>query len=96
MLKVGSAGVNSNPRFQFQHYSPNSAGSNLAKSLLGHRYLWSWLGIEGLTEHNVKQWMLANLERVHFFVPSSATATVLKPLEVYIRARVGSVFEGSA
>jgi hypothetical protein len=33
-LKVGQAGPNSKARFTSQHYTPNSAGSNLAKSML--------------------------------------------------------------
>ena len=33
-LKIGKANTGSNPRYQYQHYLPNSYGSVLAKSLL--------------------------------------------------------------
>jgi hypothetical protein len=82
------------PRFTYQHYG-FAAQSTLARSLIKYRVLWSWLGITSLGEHNVKEWMLSNLDRVHFFVPGDSTE-VLASLEMYVRARVGSVFEGSA
>src|SRR3954453_16960248 len=40
VLKVGKVGPNSEPRFRYQHYSPTSAGSTLAKSLLAHPIVW--------------------------------------------------------
>lgn len=95
VLKVGRVGANSNARFQSQHYSATSAGSTLARSLLKYRVLWPWLGIERLDESNVRTWMLANLDRVNLYVPA-ANADILPHLEMYVRARVGSVFEGSA
>ena len=94
VLKVGRVGARSDPRFYSQHYTL-SAGSALAKSLLGHPVLWPWLGISHLDYSNVKQWMLTNLDRLHIFVPADAPE-VLPVLEMYVRARVGSVFEGSA
>jgi hypothetical protein len=94
VLKVGKAGSNSDARFRSQHYTL-SAGSSLAKSLLGHRIVWPWLGIDQLDEVTVKPWMLANLDRLHIFVPTRSPL-VLPVLEMYVRARVGSVFEGSA
>jgi hypothetical protein len=38
---------------------------------------------------------LAHLDRAHFYVPAGHDL-VLASLEVYVRARVGSVFEGAA
>lgn len=95
VLKVGKVGPNSNARFQSQHYLPTSAQSNLAKSLLAHPIVWPWLGISGLTPSNVKSWMTGNLDRLHIFVPGDRP-DVRSVLELYVRARVGSVFEGSA
>ena len=69
VLKVGRIGARSETRFRFQHYSPRSAGSTLASSLLTYRIMWPWLGIDHLDERNVKGWMLANLVRMHIFVP---------------------------
>lgn len=94
VLKVGKAGPNSDARFRSQHYTL-SAGSTLAKSLLGHPVLWPWLGIASLDAGTVKEWMLTNLDRWHIWVPAGAPS-VLSALEVYARARMGSVFEGSA
>jgi hypothetical protein len=94
VLKVGKVGPNSDARFRSQHYGL-SAGFTLAKSLLGHQVVWPWLVIDQLDTTSVKPWMLANLDRLHIFVPASSL-TVLPVLEMYVRARVGSVFEGSA
>lgn len=94
VLKVGKAGPNSDPRFRSQPYKLSS-DSSLAKSLLKYRIVWSWLGIDQLNEATVKPWMLTNLDRLHIFVPASSRL-MLPLLEMYVRARVGSVFEGSA
>jgi hypothetical protein len=95
VLKVGRVGAHSNARFQSQHYSAAAAGSTLARSLLKYRVLWPWLGIDRLDESTVRTWMLANLDRVNLYVPAS-NADLLPQLEMYVRAHVGSVFEGSA
>lgn len=94
VLKVGKVGPNSDPRFRSQHYTL-SAGSTLAKSLLGHPIIWPWLGVDNLNAASVKAWMLENLDRMHIFVPGGSPL-VLAALEMYVRARIGSVFEGSA
>lgn len=95
VLKVGRVGARSEPRFRSQHYNPRSAGSTLANSLLTYRIMWPWLGIKHLDESGVKNWMLSNLDRIHIFVPDGHPM-VLASLEIYTRARVGSVFEGAA
>ena len=40
-------------------------------------------------------WMFANLDRMHIFVPDGHPM-VAASLETYMRARIGSVFEGAA
>jgi hypothetical protein len=57
--------------------------------------MWPWLGVERLDAANVKRWMLESLDRVHYFVPGDRLR-VIAALEIYLRARVGSVFEGAA
>ena len=94
VLKVGRVGPASGPRFSYQHYG-TSAPSTLGKSLLRYRIMWPWLGIDAIDEASVKSWMLTHLDRAHFYVPA-ARGVVLASLEVYVRARVGSVFEGAA
>jgi len=93
VLKVGRAGARSDPRFYSHHYNVSSR-STLAKSLLKYPVLWPWLGISTLGEADVKTWMMTNLDRTHFFVPDGHEE-VLATFEVFVRARVGSVFEGS-
>lgn len=96
VLKVGKVGPNNSQRFTHMHYNPSAPSiSTLAQSLLGHPILWPWLGIEHLDAGAVRDWMLANLERTHFFMPGDR-AEVRSALEVYIRARVGSAFEGAS
>lgn len=95
VLKVGRIGARSEARFRSQHYNPRSAGSTLANSLLTYRIVWPWLGIERLIEDAVKSWMLGNLDRMHIFVPDGHPV-VSASLEVFVRARIGSVFEGAA
>lgn len=96
ILKVGRVGPNSNARFQSQHYSPASARSNLANSILSYPELWPWLGIGSLDASNIREWMLANLDRANVYVPA-ASAGLIPRLEMYVRARLGgSVYEGAA
>lgn len=94
VLKVGRVGGRSGPRFTYQHYGVQ-ARSTLARSLIKYRVMWPWLGITSLDEASVAEWMRRHLDRVHFYVPDDR-AVVIESLEVYIRARVGSVFEGAA
>jgi hypothetical protein len=93
VLKVGKAGARSDPRFYSHHYNL-SAPSTLARSLIKYRVLWPWLGISGIEASDVKEWMLRNLDRTHYFVPGGSDE-VLAQLEVFVRACVGSVFEGA-
>jgi hypothetical protein len=94
VLKVGKVGPNSGARFRYMHYNPGSSNSNPAKSLLAHPVLWPWLGIQRLTVDSVADWIRGSLDRIDFFIPAGPSQ-VLATLEVYIRARVGSVFEGA-
>jgi hypothetical protein len=92
-LKVGKVGPNSAARFCSQHYLPNSTGSNLAKSLVTERVLWSFLGIDHLDESGVRSWMLANLDRDHVFV-APENRGLERELERFLRGHLGPVFEG--
>lgn len=93
VLKVGMVGPNSSARFTSQHYLPGSSSSNLAKSLVSEAILWDYLGVGHLDTTNVKPWMISNLERDHFFVPSAETR-IERQLERYLRGHLGPVFEG--
>jgi hypothetical protein len=94
VLKVGRVGPNNKRRFRHSHYNPTArAISTLAQSRLAHPILWPWLGIQDLDAEIVEDWMLSNLDRIHFFMPGDC-AHARAALEVYVRARVGSAFEG--
>lgn len=94
VLKVGKVGAGNRRRFTHSHYNPSAPTiSTLAQSLLAQPVLWPWLGIDHIDAESVEEWMLDNLDRIHFFMPGDH-AEVHAALEVYVRARVGSVFEG--
>lgn len=96
VLKVGRVGPGNRRRFTHSHYIAEAPTiSTLAQSLLAHPILWPWLGIERLDARDAESWMLTNLDRTHFFVPGDRPQ-VCAALEVYIRGRVGSVFEGAS
>lgn len=95
VLKVGRVSASNGRRFRHSHYKPDGPRSTLARSLVAYPILWPWLGIHHLDNGTVRQWMLSSLDRVHIFVPDGHPE-VLAALEVYARARMGSVFEGAA
>ncbi len=91
VLKVGKVGSKSNPRFHYQHYSPGSAQSTVAGSLISDRILWLYLGIECLDEDTVSDWMKINLDRDHFFLQENQKE-ILEFLEKYLRTRLGPIY----
>ena len=92
---MGRVGANSVARFVSQHYNPTSSGSNVAKTLLDARILWPYLGIHSLGDRNVGSWLRDHTDRDHFFL-SSVDARLVISLERFVRASLGSVFEGWA
>jgi len=95
VLKVGKAGPNSTARFTSQHYLPTAARSTLAGSIVKYPILWPWLGITPAEAADPRSWMTRNLDRMHIFV-RQPSPEFLTTVELYVRARVGSVYEGSA
>lgn len=99
-LKVGKAGRNSDARFRSQHYLPDGAKSNLAKSLCSDflaetnesRFLVAELRGDFQAE-SVADWMLSNLTRVHFFLDANAPVGAVRLLEVFLQCRLQPVFE---
>lgn len=94
VLKVGKVGPNSNNRFQYQHHSATAAVSTLAASLLRNPVLWPCLGDLDIASDSVGEWMKQHLDRDHFFT-AGEDRDLRSMLEVYLRARLGPVFEGS-
>jgi hypothetical protein len=70
VLKVGKVGPGNRRRFTRSHYNPSAPTiSTLAQSLLAHPVLWPWLGIDRIEAETAEEWMLDNLDRIHFFLP---------------------------
>ncbi len=89
-LKVGKAGQRSAARYCSQHYGM-SAPSTLAKSLLANQ---SRIGVSGLSEENVGEWICQNTRRVNFLLPSSRGIFLLSLLEAFVQCRLNPEFEG--
>ena len=74
VLKVGKVGAKSQARYTSQHYSPGSAMSTLAASILADR---ARFGLIDVDEASIGRWIRENVDRVSF---------VLKDLETFRRA----------
>ena len=90
-LKVGKVGPKSAARYVSQHYSPTSAKSTLAASLLKDR--------EAVVEHhlthaNVGDWIKENTDRVNLLVDTSCGMPSLTLLEAFVQCRLRPVYEG--
>ena len=92
VLKVGKAGPKSAPRFESQHYLPGSCNSNLGKSIVLSKAQWSKLGICGVEEATVGNWLRNNTDRDHFFL--SASPFVINLFEAFLQCRLRPLFEG--
>ena len=92
-LKVGKAGPNSNSRFRTQHYNSRSAPSTLAGAIENNPFLHEFIGVDSLTV-DIGDWIRKCIDRDHFFAKENRQ-TLLSLLEVYMKARLGPVFEGS-
>lgn len=100
-LKVGKVGMKSHARFTSQHYSPGSAKSNLAKSLLNDK---TSVGVSSLffladdvtdlSENNVGTWIAQNTTRYHFYLDEARPRLLLSLLEVFLHCRLQPIFEG--
>jgi hypothetical protein len=90
-LKVGKAGMKSKARFTSQHYLPNASISNLAKSILQEQ---SELGLSGITEDNVGEWIKSNVDRISYFIEYNDSIFALNLLESFVQCRLKPRFEG--
>lgn len=93
VLKVGIAGPNSSARYSSQHYNPNSAGSNLAASLLKSG---GEIGASGLTPDAVGSWVRENTDRTNFLLDIECGVPILKLLEAFLQCKLKPRFEGFA
>jgi hypothetical protein len=74
---------------------PGVGPLNAGGSIVKYPILWPWLGITAQDVAGIRLWMTANLDRMHIFVRQPAPE-LLTTIELYVRARIGSVYEGSA
>jgi hypothetical protein len=91
VLKVGKAGPKSNPRFRYQHYAPGSAMSTLSGAIENNPLLWGYIGYTG-KQTDVGTWIRENTDRDNFYFKNE---DLIGRFEVYAKARLGPVFEGS-
>jgi hypothetical protein len=91
VLKVGKAGANSNARFRYQHYAAGSAMSTLAGAIENNPLLWGYLSYPGPSTE-VGTWIRENTDRDNFYFKNPE---LIGLFEVYAKARMGPVFEGS-
>jgi hypothetical protein len=92
-LKVGKAGPNSNARFRYQHYKSGTANSTLAGAIENNPILHRYIGLRE-TPDEVGAWIKQSTDRDNFYVVGDRR-DVLGILEVFIKGRLGPVFEGS-
>ena len=92
-LKVGKAGTNSNARFRYQHYKSGSAKSTLSGAIENNPILWKFIGLSSY-DNEVGDWIRNNTDRDNFYIRKDQKE-IIGLLEIYIKARLGPVFEGS-
>lgn len=90
-LKVGKAGPKSHARYCSQHYNHASSMSNLSKSLLASREVFS---LQALPDEEIGSWIKGNTERVNLVIDAKYGAPVLTLLEAFVQCRLSPHFEG--
>ena len=92
-LKVGIAGPHSNSRFQYQHYKAGSAKSTLAGAIENNPILHDYIGFDPVARDS-GEWIRRNTDRDNFFIHENRQS-ILPLFEVYVKACLGPMFEGS-
>lgn len=87
--KVGKVGVNSNARYQSQHYNPDSSKSNLAKSLLDDYDI-----NDKFNGDNIADWIKTNTTRINLLLPANKSVFILNLLEAFLQIRFQPKYEG--
>lgn len=90
VLKVGIVGPNSNARYTSHHYNPRAAKSTLARSVLKQG---PKIGIHGVTEADVGDWIRANIDRYNFLLDSGYPYRLLTLLESFLQCKLDPCFE---
>jgi hypothetical protein len=90
---VGKVGPNSNARYTSQHYLPNSARSNLARSILLKP---AKIGAVGVASLSIGDWIKQHVDRVNLLAPASLGDPMLSLLESFLHVRWKPLFEGKS
>lgn len=85
-LKIGMVGPKSQARYVSQHYSPQSAGSTLAKSLMEDPALQGQI-------HDAGSWIKENCCRVNVLLDIRHGLALLALLESFLHARLRPRYE---
>jgi len=88
-LKIGKVNSNSNARYNYQHYNPDSSKSNLAKSLLSDN---NFLGNN--TFNNIGNWIKENTRRINIIIPQNVGIFVLNFCEAFLQLNFKPKYEG--
>ncbi len=89
-LKIGKAGPKSNARFLSQHYSPTSARSTLAASILADEEMWA----SGISALNVGDWIKRNCRRVDIILNAELGFFTLEFIEAALHYKYEPKYEG--
>lgn len=89
-LKVGKVYKNSNMRYCYQHYRPNSSNSNLAKSLLNDLDYFN----NNLNENSISDWIKENTTRFNLIIDSRHGIFVLNFIESFLHLCLQPKYEG--
>ena len=90
-LRVGKVGTRSQARYTSQHYNAGSSNSNVAKSILKDQVA---MGISGLSEANIGEWIRKNTDRINFIMDEEVGVPVLSLLETFLQCRLKPKYEG--
>lgn len=91
ILKIGKVGPKSNARFQNQHYNPNSAQSNLAKSIINDENMVSIIG-----KTPIDKWIKNNCDRIDIIIDEkSVPEFTLELIEAILHYKYRPKYEGN-
>lgn len=90
-LKVGRAYANSKARYVSHHYDPKSSRSNLAKSILKHRYDYEF--IPSGSAH-IGKWIENNMDRINILLLDDLGTYYLSLVEAFFQCYLQPRYEG--
>ena len=90
-LKIGKVGPKNNARFQNQHYNPNSAQSNLAKSIINDANM-----ISVIRETSIGKWIKNNCDRIDIIIDEkSVPEFTLELIDAILHYKYKPKYEGN-